>query len=222
VLLRHHPSAQGTPSNDTWTLREIFRDRPYALPAGVELPPRPRIVDLGANLGLFIAFILARFPEATVTAFEPDPDSVRLLREGLSQSPYAGQVSLHEACAMVSDGPVNFAGGGHQFSRVTHADTEAALTVSGVDVFPFLEGADLLKMDIEGAEWALLGDPRFGAARNVVMEYHPMLGPDPDPRRLVLELFAARGYRVVVDEAPMIWAVKEIKASPVGGTGIGS
>lgn len=205
VLLRHHPSPHGTPSNDTWVLREIFRDGAYALPPGVRLPSEPHIVDLGANLGMFVAFMFARFPRARITAFEPDPDSAHLLRQAALINGYGECLTIHEACAMPSDGRVPFAVGGHQFSRI---EPEALTQVEALDVFPFLEGADLLKMDIEGGEWRLLQDVRFGAARNVVLEYHPMMCPDPDPRRLVRELLEARGYRIVADDEPMIWAVR--------------
>lgn len=209
ISLRHHPSAEGTPSVDSWILREIFRDGAYRIPSEVELPPGPRIVDLGANLGLFTIFMLSMYPDAQITAFEPDPDNARLLRQTVQRNRYSDRVVLHEACAMPTDGLVSFSSGAHQFSRISDDGEEGIVQVRGVDVVPFLRDADLLKMDIEGAEWALLADPRFGAARNVVMEYHPMLCPSPDPRGLLGSLLEDRGYKIVADDEPMVWAVRE-------------
>lgn len=206
ISLRHHPSPHGSPSIDTWVLREIFRDGAYEIPNRVSLPPGPKIVDLGANIGLFTAFMFARYPKAQITAFEPDQDNARLLRGTARRNGYGDRLSIHEAAAMPYDGMVRFATGRHQFSGLVGDADSTAVDVAGVDVFPFLSDVDLLKMDIEGAEWALLGDARFGAARSVVLEYHPMMCPSPDPGALVKKLLVARGYEIIVDDEPMVWA----------------
>lgn len=215
ISVRHHPSPHGTPSNDLWVLREIFADDAYGIPAQVEMPDAPTIVDLGANIGLFIALMLGRYPAACITAFEPDPDNANLLRDSAHRNGYGDRLVLHEACAMPRDGPVRFATGGHQFSHVADGADERTVEVPGVDVFPFLRGVDLLKIDIEGGEWRLLADPRFGAPQNVVMEYHPMMCPGTDPRALVKHLLKERGYQIVIDDQPMVWAVKADRERPV-------
>ena len=69
---------------------------------------------------------------------------------------------------------------------------ESATTLPAADVFPYLEGADLVKIDIEGGEWPILSDPRFAEleARALVLEYHPHLCPGPDPRECADGLLA--------------------------------
>ncbi|MER6911879.1 FkbM family methyltransferase [Streptomyces sp. NPDC000594] len=57
---------------------EIFRERVYA-PAGLRLPPRPVIFDVGANIGVCSLFLTRNHPEATVYAFEPSPDAFTAL-----------------------------------------------------------------------------------------------------------------------------------------------
>jgi FkbM family methyltransferase len=218
VGIRHHPSPDGTPSNDTWTLREIFREDCYAPPRAVEAVlrdarPGPRVVDLGANIGLFAAFVLARYPAATVTAFEPDPDSARILRDTLTVA--GGRCDLREACAAASDGTLRFAHGRHQFSHIADRDEEGVIEVPAVDVFPFMRDADLAKIDIEGGEWELLADPRMATdgPRSIVMEYHPRLCPEADPRALAERLLREHGYEIVdplgqSGDEPIAWAVK--------------
>lgn len=213
ISLRHHPSPHGTPSNDTWVLREIFADGAYRVPPEVKLPAAPKIVDLGANVGLFTAFILSRYPAAQITAFEPDHDNAELLRDTVNRNGYGRNCELHEACAMPSNGPVRFATGGHQFSHIAHGAEDATTQVPGIDVFPFLSDVDLVKIDIEGGEWSLLADPRFGAPHAVVMEYHPMMCPGGDPRALVKRLLEERGYEILVDDEPMVWAVRANSAA---------
>lgn len=216
ISVRHHPSPDGTPSVDLWVLREIFRDGAYRIPAAVKLPAAPTIVDLGAHTGLFTAFIFDRYPRARVTAFEPDRDNARLLRETVDRNGYGERFALHEACAMPRNGPVRFAADRFQFSHIAGDSDDPAVVVPGIDVFPFLRDADLVKMDIEGAEWRLLADPRFAGPRAVVLEYHPMMSPSTDPRAAVESLLEERGYEIVVDAEPVVWAVR---AEPTGARG---
>jgi hypothetical protein len=67
-----------------------------------------------------------------------------------------------------------------------------------VDALELLERADVAKIDIEGGEWELLGDPRFprGAPRAVVLEYHPALCPAADPHALAYESLGAAGLEL--------------------------
>lgn len=58
--------------------QEIFIDRVYA-PEGFDLPPRPLVFDVGANIGLFSLFIAREHPGATIIAFEPSPDAFTAL-----------------------------------------------------------------------------------------------------------------------------------------------
>jgi len=208
ISVRHHPSPHGTPSNDLWVLKEIFLDGAYRVPAQISMPPAPTIVDLGANIGLFTAFMFGQYPAARVTAFEPDRENLSLLRESARRNGYGDHLVVHEACAMPRNGPVRFATGEHQFSHVVDLPDPQAAEVPGMDVFPSLHGVDLLKIDIEGGEWRLLSDSRFGEPRAVVMEYHPMMCPSTDPRALVKQLLTERGYEVVLDDEPMVWAVR--------------
>jgi hypothetical protein len=65
---------------------------------------------------------------------------------------------------------------------------------------------------VEGAEWEILGDPRFEreAPPAVVLEYHPQGAPGP-PALTVEELFSRMGYRTAPiwqreDGYGMLWA----------------
>jgi 31-O-methyltransferase len=79
--------------NETdYLYREIFEDEVYVSPAGLNLPPRPTVFDVGANIGLFTLYALRAWPEARVFAFEPVPQIFDALRENLRDS---ANVSLH-------------------------------------------------------------------------------------------------------------------------------
>ena len=187
---------------DVMTLDEIFRCGHYDLPPPVaealRSVPRPlRVVDLGANIGLFGAYIKSLFPDAVITAFEPHPENAGVLRRSIEANGGEEDWRLIEACADVRDGSVPFSVDEFTTSRIE--STATATMVPAVDVFPFLEDVDLLNIDIEGAEWRLLADPRFAsvAARAIGLEYHPHRCPDPDPGALARRLLAEAGYRTL-------------------------
>ena len=88
--------------------------------------------------------------------------------------------------------------------------------VPAVDIFRYLDSVDLLKVDIEGAEWELLADPRFPrvAARAIALEYHPRFCPSKSPRALAHEILRSAGYKTAdhpligPPEQGMVWAWK--------------
>lgn len=189
-------------SYDPWALHEVVRGGDY-------LPPRPlesligrqprRIVDLGANVGFFSISALDRYPDSHVVAFEPDPMNAASLREQVRRNRLEDRWKLVEAAAAAEDGELRFVAGLGSNSRLAREDeSEGTIAVRARDVFPYLDDVDLLKMDIEGGEWALLGDERFARVRPraVVLEYHSLMCPEENPKRAAAELLARAGYEV--------------------------
>ena len=197
VLLRHH-------TDDTGVFAEIFRAEYYALPEGVSadlrsLGSRATFVDLGANVGLFGAWVLTHFPTARVIAFEPDPASLRRLSEVINMNGLADAWTVVPACASNLKGMTAFAATGTSTSRMAETGSADANTeVPVVDVFQYLDVVDVIKMDIEGGEWNILLDPRWPAvsARAVVMEYHPQGCPGLDAHELACQRLQAAGFVV--------------------------
>lgn len=208
-------------TGDVAGLQEIFLDGNYDPPPAVSAAlaalarDHPlRVVDLGANIGLFPLSVYARFASARVVSFEPDPDNARVLE--LTRRAYAGAWELVEACAGASSRRVAFHAGRHMESRVADAGDPGAVVVDMVDVFEHLRrGVDWLKMDVEGGEWEILGDPRFAAAQIpvVALEYHPFGCPAPDARAQVTRLLTDAGYAIepYVERSPglgELWALR--------------
>jgi FkbM family methyltransferase len=195
ILIRHR-------SLDPMTLDQVFvTDREYEPPREVAdvikgLGRPPRVVDVGANVGLFFLFALDRFPGCTVLAYEPDPDNAALARRCIEVNGIGGRVELIEAAAATSSGELSFAAGGSAASHAA-APGEAGVRVAVVDAMPEIVVADFVKIDAEGAEWELLADPRLpgGRAAAMIVEYHTRMCPDPDPRAYVTGLLEAAGYR---------------------------
>ena len=186
-------------SPDVLVLDELYSQNEYVLPADVAqaLPPAPRVVDLGANIGLFGAWIFTRFPDAEVVAMEPDPGNAAVHRLAIAAN-RTDRWRLVEGAAATAPGVLRLAAGSHATSHAARPNEEA-IDVEAVDAFPFLEPADLIKIDIEGGEWALLADPRFRSlgAVALVLEYHADTSPEPDARPLVERLLDGAGFEVV-------------------------
>jgi FkbM family methyltransferase len=209
VFIRHNTA-------DPLVLVEIFDTGHYELPDEVArlldgLGRPPRVLDLGANIGLFGVWALDRLPGAVITAFEPDPTNAAVARRCIEANAAGDRWQLIEAAAGNRDGRIGFRAG--EFSRSRIEPNGGSLEVEAVDVFPHFDGVDFAKVDIEGGEWAILTDPRFRRLEVpvLVLEYHPDQAPGPDPRALALEVVQDAGYEteMVYEFAPgqgMLWA----------------
>jgi FkbM family methyltransferase len=186
ITIRHH-------TGDVMVLDEIFSQLEYEPPPGVELWPVGRAVDLGANMGLFGAWLFGRCPDVEIVAYEADPANAAVHRLAIGANGLEERWRLVEAFAGTQDGTTGFTTGLH---AVSHEGEGIQVTV--VDVLPQLAGADLVKIDIEGAEWPILTDSRFRKlrARLVVLEYHAEGSPQPDPASAAEQALTGAGYEV--------------------------
>jgi FkbM family methyltransferase len=205
VHLRHN-------TTDSSILDEIFLQRIYEPPPAVDarlnaLGRDLRIADLGANIGLFGAFAFARWRVAQLVAFEPHPANAALLRRTIADNELDERWTLIEACAYTANTRLPFALDQFSDSHVAGAaraphdgdDGPPAIDlVAAVDAFALLGDADLIKIDIEGGEWALLGDPRLRglAPTPIALEYHPHLAPGSDARGAAIAALRQAGYDV--------------------------
>ena len=129
------------------------------------LPDAARtIVDLGANVGFAARYLCARYPDARILALEPDPESFKLAQRNVSDHP---QVALRNVGVAGEPGPLElhrFPGGSWATSsfvtRQQVMDTFTAQAVTLDSIIDELGDIDLLKIDIEGAEYEVLGSCR--------------------------------------------------------------
>jgi FkbM family methyltransferase len=176
-------------TQDGATLAEVFHRRDYepGEELGRVIGEPERILDLGANIGLFGAFAAVRWPSSTIVGYEPDPANASLHEQAIRVNGLARRWSLVCAAAGAHTGEVELAAGRAMESFVVAPDGNPGLPtikVPMVDVMDQVGAADLVKIDIEGGEWEILADPRFAERppRAIVLEYHPHLCPAPDPR----------------------------------------
>lgn len=176
-------------TSDVGVIREIFVRQSY----NVDLPCAPRtILDFGANIGLASLYFACKYPEAAIHAFEPVPDNVALLK---SQCASNGLRNVHvhphglsdrDQMLTLSMEKAGLYGGLHVVRE--HESRESSFEVQVRDVWAVLDELglstiDLLKIDVEGAEYDILGrlEDRLPEIRCIIGEFHAV---DGDVERL--------------------------------------
>jgi len=141
-------------AGDLMVFEEIFVDLVYPLNLVPFVPDT--IVDCGACAGFFTLLAHARFPDARMHAFEPEPKNLERLRRNFALNGLAAEV--HAAAVGLADGTASFSGAG--FGGHLGAAVQGAIEVRVAGLPQFLRSCGtqklLLKMDIEGAEAQLL------------------------------------------------------------------
>jgi FkbM family methyltransferase len=161
---------------------------------------RPVILDCGANIGYTLLHYKRQFPNARITAFEPDPQFVPILRRNLARNG-GDDVELVEAAAWTRDGRARWAMEAKDGSRLAADDDGAARVteVATIDLARYLDrDIDLLKMDIEGAEFEVLPHiaPHLARVRNIIVECHLAQQGDYDAFARVLTTLSAAGFSI--------------------------
>lgn len=165
------------------TYREIFMERLYRKP-----PSEVRtIIDGGANIGISLLWFKWHYPEAEVICFEPDAATFAVLQRNINDN-HLTHVTAHQAALSDRDGTLKL------YTRQAHdaGDTMISTSVNlraawqtGEDfestevpaksLAPYLQKTvDILKLDIEGAEGAVLAGSadHLKEVRSIQMEYH--------------------------------------------------
>jgi FkbM family methyltransferase len=182
-------------------LQEIYRFVPRR--------PEPRILDVGANIGLATLFWKRMLPTANIVAFEPDAAARDVLQQNLDHAGIT-DVDVVPAAVWTSTTTLELAHPaldvGHVGSRIVElesADSAAgAVRVPAVRLRDYLaDPVDLLKLDIEGAEVDVVLDcgDQLGHVEHLFVEYHGFTGK---ASRLV-ELLATieeAGFSVFVEQ----------------------
>ncbi len=186
---------------DVLTLDQAFYQHVYEPPEGIGTRlgglARPlRALDLGANIGLWGLWLHGRFPVGHVTALEPDPTNADKHRRQIALNGLSGSWELVEAAATCREGSIPFTVGHETTGRIGEGSEPGTVTVVGRDVFSLLDDVDLLKVDIEGAEWPILADSRLSEVDVpiVMLEYHPHGAPSSKPADAVRSALEDAGY----------------------------
>jgi FkbM family methyltransferase len=156
--------------------RQIFIDRLYEFDTD---NPAPVILDCGAHIGLASLFFARRYPGARITAFEADPTIAAKLARNMKRH-IPGRVKTVRKAVWVDADGVPFVRSGDDSGHVTADGRDAAERLPSVCLRKIVGAGpvDLLKLDIEGAEFAVLESlgPVLGNVSRLIVEVHNLEG----------------------------------------------
>ena len=143
---------------DFTTLHDVFAEGEY----DVAMPAAPRaIIDLGAHVGMSVLWFRERYPDARILAVEPNPANVAKLERNVSGLP---DVEVMPVAVGGEPGTAWLDVGQESWRSMLVTDPAGSEAIRVpvwtldqlVDHFGCDPAETLLKMDIEGAEWAVL------------------------------------------------------------------
>lgn len=171
---------------------EIFMRKDYG-----RFPQAKSIVDLGASVGVFSVYAAAEAPAARIYAYEPMPEAFHLVQENVGLNDGTDRIKSYDYAVGGEIGsrtlylsgtdfffptllaPIERAEPANVRQTTVHCTTLAEIVSSNG-----LETVDLLKMDVEGAEYEFLYGADSETLRKVSeirMEYHDL---DEDRRNV--------------------------------------
>jgi FkbM family methyltransferase len=173
-------------------LKSFFKQRPEVTFSEHTYFPdlisaQPVLFDIGACLGAFSEHFLSQYPNGKVVLLEPNPtnfkkihiESDRCLKLNMALSITPEKILFYEDLNSTQTGSILF----NYFDGVKH-EIE---TINLDDLLRDYEQVDLVKMDIEGAEWEILlnsKDETLLKIQQLSVEFHDFLDKSKSPLTL--------------------------------------
>lgn len=170
-LTFHHPDRRSL----TFAFEEIFIDDDYRFHT---TNPNPRIIDCGSNIGVSVAYFKHLYPGSTIIAFEPEPAAFHALQRNIEDNGFTDVTAHHMALADHEGSVTLYATPGSLLSTMTDATAGEPVRVPAGRLSAHMgaDPVDLLKIDVQGAELAVLTDlndtGKFGLVHRLIVECH--------------------------------------------------
>jgi FkbM family methyltransferase len=186
-----------------WGISRQIADGEYSH-AGLMPEPGERVVDVGANIGVYSLWAARR--GAHVTAYEPAPDTFPHLVANVSRVSHIVPVQAAVVGATAPTQSVTLFLHDERSTRNTVLGQEIGtgeplgrhVEVPAIGIADVLaEECDLLKVDCEGGEFDIFkaaDDLSLRRVRRMVLEFHRVVG---DPQELIDRLTSA-GFRAAI------------------------
>lgn len=182
--------------SDLSVIDEFFVDKMYKSVEPIISAAKFPILDIGAHIGLFSIYARLLNPTVPIIALEPEPDNYKLLKNNLKLNNIKNVIPIHTAIVTgkESNTKLYLSKNTHNHSTLldprfhgddtcvipAHAGIQSSIAVPAINLAQLIEEnkikkIGLLKMDIEGAEFAILRSLDFSVfskIQNMAIEYH--------------------------------------------------
>jgi FkbM family methyltransferase len=181
----------------TYQFKEIFVDEIYNFSSNKGCPI---IYDCGANIGISCLYFKNIFPGSKIKAFEADPIIADILRNNLAKNNINDVEVINKAVWIDCHG-IEFGVNGADGGSINAVDNK--ITIDSIRLKDFIDSEeciDLLKIDIEGAEYSVLEDCRNSLSRvkHLFIEYHSWSHLDQNLSQ-ILDIFEENGFRFYIE-----------------------
>lgn len=168
----------------------------------VKLQRNPHIIDLGSEIGLSVVYFKSLYPDARISAFEPDPASYRLLTKNIKDNLMKNVIAYNVALAnKVGSMPfyIDPSVDGSLTMSLFAKRQQKKIIVKVNRLSRYIkQKVDLLKMDIEGAEFDVLSDlahsKKIKLVENMIIEYHHHIDVKKNNLSRLLVLLEKNGF----------------------------
>jgi FkbM family methyltransferase len=160
---------------DIAILYDIFVEDEYALP----LDSDPKIIiDIGSNVGASLMYFSLKYPEAKIFGYEPDPHAFNTLKRNIEGYE---NISIEQTAIASSEGNIEFfidPESSMSSSLQQRLDRQKKVlvktkTLDNIINEHDIQEIDLLKFDVEGAEYDLFREfQQINKINNLIGELH--------------------------------------------------
>jgi len=182
--------------------KEIFVEKIYKQ----TLQEQPYIIDCGANIGLSVIYIKDQYPEANIVAFEPDEKNYELLSKNIASFGYTNVIARKEA-VWIENTTLDFSSDASMSSKIESSGSANTNKVKAIRLKEQIDRkVDFLKIDIEGAEYAVLKDiePTLHWVNNMFIEYHGKFSQNHELVE-ILSIINKSGFQFYIKEATSVY-----------------
>lgn len=189
------------PKSFLHTIQELFIDQIYKFETCNE---SPTIIDCGAYIGTSILYFKTNYPKSIIKAFEPDKNNFQLLQQNIQNWGFEN-IELNNKAIWINEDDLFFEQKGEMSGKINNQNSNNSnkIRVQSQRLNNLLDKKiDLLKIDIEGAEYEVLKDCESNLKNvdKIFIEYH---GNYNEMYKLndILNILLKQKYRYYIKEA---------------------